>query len=107
MLLANALLRHQLAILSRSAKRPRLTAADRGLLVLLASRLRARAEVLVVVRPETVLRWHRAGFRLVRRPKSTRRTTTARIPAETVTLIRLCWPRRTSCGAPIGSGASR
>ncbi len=41
LLLENALLRHQLVVRSRSAKRPRLTAADRGLLVLLASRLRA------------------------------------------------------------------
>jgi hypothetical protein len=36
----NALLRHQLAILRRSAKRPRCTRADRVLLVLLASRMR-------------------------------------------------------------------
>jgi hypothetical protein len=64
LLIENALLRHQLAVLSRSVTRPRLTAADRGLLVLLASRLRAWAGALVIVRPETVLRWHRAGFRL-------------------------------------------
>ena len=43
LLLENALLRHQLVVLSRSVKRPRLTAADRGLLVLLASWLRAWA----------------------------------------------------------------
>jgi len=42
---------------------PRLTAADRGPLVLLASRLRAWAEALVIARPATVLRWHRQGFR--------------------------------------------
>ncbi len=41
LLLENALLRHQLIVLSRSVKRPRLTAADRGLLVLLTSQLRA------------------------------------------------------------------
>ncbi len=35
LLLENALLRHQLAVLNRAVKRPRLTAADRGLLVLL------------------------------------------------------------------------
>src|SRR4051794_24782061 len=40
LLLEIALLRHQMVALSRSLKRPRLTAADRGLLVLLASRLR-------------------------------------------------------------------
>ena len=60
----NALLRHQLVVLGRAAKRPRLTAADRGLLVLLAGRMRAWTEVLVIVRPATVLRWHRQSFRL-------------------------------------------
>ena len=54
LLLENALLRHQLVVLSRSVKRPQLTAADRGLLVLLASRLRTWANALVIVRPETV-----------------------------------------------------
>ena len=53
LLLENALLRHQLLVLGRAAKRPRLTAADRGLLVLLASRLRTWAGALVKVRPET------------------------------------------------------
>ena len=43
LLLENALLRHQLVVLGRAVKRPRLTATDRGLLVLLASRLRTWA----------------------------------------------------------------
>ncbi len=64
LLLENALLRHQLAILRRCVTRPRLTAADRGLVVLLTSRLRNWAGALVIVRLETVLRRHRAGFRL-------------------------------------------
>ena len=60
MLLAeNALLRQQLLILRRQAKRPRCTQADRALLVLLASRLRTWRQALLVVQPETVLRWHR------------------------------------------------
>jgi len=88
LVLENALLRQQLIILSRAPKRPQLTATDRGLLVLLASRLRTWAEVLVIVRPETVLRWHRQGFRLLWRRKSAPHATAVRIPAETVTLIR-------------------
>ncbi len=87
-LLENALLRHQLLVLGRTARRPRLTAADRGLLVLLASRLRTWADALVIVRPATVLHWHRQGFRLFWRRKSAPRTTAARIPAETIALIR-------------------
>jgi putative transposase len=88
LLLENALLRHQLVVLSRAAKRPQLTVTDCRLLVLLASRLRTRAKVLVIVRPATVLRWHRQGFRLFWRRKSAPRMSAARVPAETVTLIR-------------------
>src|SRR5690349_4652350 len=75
LLLENALLRHQLVGLNRTATRPQLTGTDRGLLVLLASRLRTWAEALVIVRPETVLRWHRQGFRLVWRRKAAPRVT--------------------------------
>lgn len=59
----NALLRHQLAVLRRSVKRPRCTPADRALLVLLASRVRVWRQTLLIVRPDTLLRWHRDLFR--------------------------------------------
>ncbi len=89
LLLENALLRHQLVVLNRSVKRPRLTATDRGLLVLLASRLRTWADALVIVRPETVLRWHRQGFRLFWRRKSRPRSAPKpKVAAETIALIR-------------------
>ena len=87
LLLENALLRHQLVVHSRSAARPRLTAADRGLLVLLASRLRTWTGALVIVRPETVLRWHRQGFRLFWRRKSRASPCAPRLPRETIDLI--------------------
>ena len=61
----HALLRQQLIVLGRTAKRPRHTPRDRALLVLLASRVRTWRDALLIVRPETLLRWHRAGFRLV------------------------------------------
>jgi len=87
--LENALLRHRLVVLSRAAKRPRLTAADGGLLVLLAGRLRAWAGALAIVRPETVLRWHREGFRLFWRRKSRPRSAPKpQVAAETTALIR-------------------
>jgi hypothetical protein len=88
LVLENALLRHQLVVLSRAAKRPQLTATDRGLLVLLASRLRTWAGALVIVRPETVLRWQRQGFRLVWKRKSRGTTRAPRLPHETRELIR-------------------
>ena len=86
----NALLRHQLAVLRRSGKRPRCTTADRALLVLLASRVHAWRQALLIIQPETLLRWHRELFR-----RSWHRRSRAAAPAhrpplapETITLIK-------------------
>src|SRR5215472_16243140 len=58
-------LRHQIAVLQRSAKkRPRLTATDRLLWVSLSRIWRRWHSTLVLVKPETVVAWHRKGFRL-------------------------------------------
>ena len=83
----NALLRQQLIILNRSVKRPCLTDGDRSLLVLLASGVRAWKDTLLIVQPETLLRWHRQGFRLFWRRKSRSHARAPRIPTETIALI--------------------
>jgi len=57
-------LRHQLGVLQRSMKRPKLTSSDRLLWAWLSSVWPAWRSALVIVRPETVIAWHRAGFRL-------------------------------------------
>src|SRR5918912_1530852 len=88
LLLENALLRQQVLILNRSVKRPTLTPLDCGLLVLLASRLRTWAGALLIVRPETVLRWHRRGFRLVWRRKSAPCSRPSPLAAGTIDFIR-------------------
>src|SRR6201987_1635254 len=63
--LENLALRHQIGILQRSArKRPKLTPADRLLWVGLSRIWRHWRSALAIVQPETVLVWHRAGFRL-------------------------------------------
>ncbi len=59
----DAFLRHQLAILHRSVKRPRCRTTDRALLVLLASRVPAWRSALPIVQPDMLLRWHRNPFR--------------------------------------------
>ncbi len=84
----NLLLRQQLIVLNRSVKRPRFTRVDRCLFVLIGSRLQSWKEALLVVKPETVLRWHRQGFRLFWRRKSRTRSGQPQIPAETITLIK-------------------
>ena len=61
--LENLALRQQLAVLYRSVKRPRLSDVDRGFWVLLRRIWTDWERVLVIVKPETVVRWHRSGFR--------------------------------------------
>ena len=84
----NALLRQQLIVLARASTRPRLSRADRPLLVLLASRVQTWRQALLIVRPETLLRWHREGFRLFWRWRSGARRRPARVAPDTVALIR-------------------
>jgi transposase InsO family protein len=70
LLLENALLRQQLVILKRSVKRVQPTDTDRRLLVWFASHLTGWQDALLVVRPDTILAWHRRLFRLFWRQKS-------------------------------------
>jgi putative transposase len=57
-------LRHQLNVLQRSVRRPKLTAADRFLWARLSRFWSGWRSALVMVKPETVIAWHRKGFRL-------------------------------------------
>lgn len=66
----NALLRQQLNVMRRQVARPRVRPLDRLLLVLLVRCVRAWRDALLIVQPDTLLRWHRAGLRLVWRAKS-------------------------------------
>ena len=77
-------------MLKRSVKRPRCTAADRTLLVLLASRVRAWRQAVLIVQPDTLLRWHRQLFRGFWRRKSrgAPRTRPAKVSTETIALVR-------------------
>ena len=84
----NALLRQQLIILRRQGKRLACTKTDRILLVLLSRIIRSWKQALVIVQPETLLRWHRHGFRLYWKYKSRAATSTPKLSAETVALIK-------------------
>ncbi|MGN6698527.1 MAG: helix-turn-helix domain-containing protein, partial [Thermomicrobiales bacterium] len=88
LLAENALLRQQLLVLRRRVARPTVTRLDRTLLVLLAGRVRTWRQALHLVQPETLLRWHRAGFRALWRRKSRSGPGRPPLPAETVALIR-------------------
>jgi hypothetical protein len=88
--LENALLRQQLIVLQRHVKRPSLTWRDRTLFVLIASRLPSWKTALMIVQPDTLLRWHRDLFRRVWRRRSRRTGKKGREPLadDIVTLIK-------------------
>lgn len=69
----NLALRQQLAVLERSVKRPALRQRDRLFWFWLARLWNGGRAALLVVQPETVIKWHRQGFRLYWRWKSRRR----------------------------------
>src|SRR5215471_13036198 len=61
--LENLALRQQLALLRRRPKRPQFRRLDRLFWVWLSHQWAGWREALHIVRPETVIRWHRQGFR--------------------------------------------
>jgi putative transposase len=63
--LENLALRHQIGVLKRRVgkRRPQLNSWDRGLWVVLSRIWNGWQEVLAIVQPATVIRWHREGFR--------------------------------------------
>jgi hypothetical protein len=65
---------HQLAVLQRSVRRPRLRRRDRIFWLWLARLWAGWRSSLLIVRPATVLAWHRKGFQLYWRWKSRRRS---------------------------------
>jgi putative transposase len=83
----NALLRHQLNVLRRQVSRPRLDLMDRLKLVLGSALLPSWRRSIAIVQPDTILRWHRAGFRLFWRAR-TRHRKESSLPAETIGIIR-------------------
>ncbi len=83
----NAFLRQQLIVLKRQTPRPPLTPTDRGLLVLMASWVRGWKNALFVVKPVTLKKWHREGFRLYWRRKSKGKPRKPRILPEAIALI--------------------
>src|ERR1700747_855015 len=64
LLLENLALQQQLAVLKRKHPRPRMGAVDKIFWVFARRFWGAWKQSLVLVNPETVIRWHRAGFRL-------------------------------------------
>ena len=97
----NAALRHQLIVLRRKVRgRAQLTNSDRWFFVQVYRWFPSILQVLTIIRPETLVRWHRAGFRRYWRWKSQRRGGRPQIDAELRGLIRQMSMENLLWGAP-------
>jgi transposase InsO family protein len=97
----NVALRHQVIVLRRQARsRVRLTSFDRLFLVQLYRWFPSILKVLAIVRPETLIRWHRAGFRCYWRWKSRARGGRPLIASDLRALIRQMSINNPLWGAP-------
>src|SRR6059036_1428934 len=98
--LENLALRQQLAVWKACQPRPQLTAMDRIFWVVLSRLWKNWRSALHLVRPETVVRWHRRGFRAYWAWKSRRRRGRPTISAELRGLIRRMSRANPLWGAP-------
>ena len=97
----NAVLRHQLIVLRRKVQgRVRLTNSDRSFLIQLYRWFPSILQVVTIIRPGTLVRWHRAGFRCYWRWKSRRRGGRPQIETDLRKLIRQMSMENPLWGAP-------
>src|SRR5512139_422077 len=97
----NLVLRQQVNVLRRRMpKRPPLTNIDRLLFVWLYRWFPSTVNALAIVKPETVIRWHRLGFRAYWRWRSGNRVGRPKVSAELRTLIREMSQANPLWGAP-------
>jgi hypothetical protein len=101
LVLENAALRHQIEVLQRNSSRPRLRWCDRAFWDLLSCLWPDWRKSLYIVQPETVIRWHRQGFRYYWRWRSrVRWPGRPRTPREVRDLIRQMSQDNPLWGAP-------
>jgi transposase InsO family protein len=97
----NAVLRHQLNVLRRKLHgRVRLTNHDRLFFIQLYRWFPSILKVLTIIRPETLVRWHRAGFRCYWRRKSRPQGGRPQIDTELRRLVRRMSVEHPLWGAP-------
>ena len=95
-------LRHQLLVLQRASRghKLRLSSADRVFWVWLSRLWTEWRSVLIIVKPETVINWHRQGFRLYGRWKSGNPAGRPSVSSEVADLIRRMSLANPRWGAP-------
>ena len=98
--LENIALRHQLAVYKRSVGRPSIRDSDRIFCLTVMRVLKEWREALVIVKPESVIRWHRRGFRYYWRRKSRSKPGRPPIDLTIILLIRRISQENVTWGAP-------
>ncbi len=99
LVLENMALRHQLTVRGRSVPKPRLRNSDRLFWILLQRWWPGWQRALSIVKPETVIGWHRLGFRLFWRWKSRVRYGRPSLDRELVSLIHHMWSSNPTWGS--------
>jgi hypothetical protein len=94
----NILLRRQFIVVRCRVNRPRFRSFDRWLISALAGYFRGLRGVVLLVNPETVIRWHGAGWRLFWRRQSRRQPGRPPIDADLRVLIRRMWRDNSTWG---------
>ena len=96
----NVILRQQLIVVHRSVPRPKLRPTDRVLLCWISRLWSGWRSALLIVQPETVIRWHRQGFRLYWRWKSRKKLGRPKVDREIRHLIRRMCRENPTWGSP-------
>lgn len=101
LIIENLVLRQQLSTLKAARPRPRLTTVDRLFWVMLRRIWSRWASALIILKPETVINWHRAGFKTYWRWKSkTKRRGRPKITREIRELVHRMGQENPTWGAP-------
>ena len=99
--LENIALRQQLTVLRRSVKRAKIDDSDRVFWILMRRILDSWRGALLIVKPDTVIKWHRKGWRYFWRRKSLRgKPGRPKVDPEVIELIRRMSRDNATWGAP-------
>ena len=93
-------LRKQLEILTRTSPKPRLRHSDRFFFSVLTNIFISWKSTLLIIKPETVIRWHQQGFTLYWKWKSRSTNGRPKIPQEQISLIKRIANDNPLWGAP-------
>ena len=96
----NLALRQQLAVLQRNTKRPKIRNSDRIFWAWLSRLWKGWRSTLLIVQPETVIKWHRQGFKLYWRFKSRKKPGRPKISCEIRVLIQRMSQENPTWGVP-------